>query len=128
MNATLAWTRKLENLGLVSRPSFRPRTKPQKFDPFLLFCQAHKFPMPETEFRFDPIRRWRLDYAWPDRLVGLEQEGGIFTAGRHTRGRGYLSDMAKYNAAVLAGWTLLRFTPDQIRRGDCLEALRQVLS
>ena len=44
---------------------------------------------PIREHRFAPPRRWRFDYAWPDRRLALEVEGGTWTGGRHVRGRGY---------------------------------------
>lgn len=75
-------------------------------------------PEPEQEYRFHTQRRWRFDYAWPAHRLALEVEGGIFTGGRHSRGAGMLADIEKYNAAVLAGWRLLRVTPKQVRNGQ----------
>jgi len=92
-----------------------------------LLCQAYGLPQPEAEYRFDASRRWRFDFAWPDRRLAVEQEGGIWTNGRHTRGRGYLADLEKYNAATLAGWRVLRFTPEQINAGHCLNTLIEAL-
>ena len=40
-------------------------------------------PAPDREYRFapqvdgKPVRRWRFDCAWPDRLVALEIDGGL---------------------------------------------------
>lgn len=65
---------------------------------------------PETQYRFHPVRRWKFDRAWPDAMVAVELEGGIFTRGRHTRGKGFHNDCDKYNAAQLAGWVVLRYT------------------
>jgi hypothetical protein len=85
---------------------------PQKaVDPFLGLCRAARLPVPVQEYRFAAPRRWRFDYAWPDRLVALEVEGGIWTGGRHTRGAGFEKDIHKYNAAALVGWRLFRTTP-----------------
>lgn len=66
--------------------------------------------MPEREFRFHPQRRWRFDFAWPDRKLAVECEGGIFSFGRHTRGAAYSKDCEKYNQSALLGWTVLRYT------------------
>jgi hypothetical protein len=98
-----------------------------RFDAFLLLLAAHALPAPVTEFRFDATRRWRFDYAWPGQRVALEQEGGVWVQGRHTRGRGYLNDLEKYNAAAAGGWLVLRFTPQQLDSGDALVLLRQAL-
>lgn len=67
-----------------------------------------------TEHRFDPARRWRFDFAHPASRVAIEIEGGVWTGGRHTRGKGFIGDLEKYNAAALAGWAVFRFTPQQI--------------
>ena len=85
-------------------------------------------PMPEFEYRFDSVRRWRFDLAWPARMVALEVEGGVWTGGRHSRGVGMIRDMEKYNAATLAGWRVLRVTPDQLLTSATLDMLRSVLS
>ena len=69
---------------------------------------------PMREYCFAKPRRWRFDYAWPDYKIALEVEGGAWTHGRHTRGSGFVNDMEKYNTAILAGWIVLRVTPDQL--------------
>lgn len=64
------------------------------------------------EYRFAPPRRWRFDFALVEHRIAIEVEGGAFTRGRHTRGVGFVKDMEKYNAAAVAGWWVLRYTPD----------------
>jgi very-short-patch-repair endonuclease len=46
----------------------------------------------------------------------IEIEGGIFLpgGGRHNRGGGYAKDAEKYLEAVLAGWTVIRLTAQQL--------------
>jgi very-short-patch-repair endonuclease len=73
--------------------------------------RALGIPAPETEYRFEPKRRWRADMAWPDVRLLVEIEGGAWTFGRHTRGVGFTKDMEKYNAAAEGGWMLLRYQP-----------------
>ena len=73
--------------------------------------------MPQREFLFHKKRKWRFDLAWPDLLIAVEVEGGIWTGGRHVRGEGYEGDCEKYNEAQLAGWMVLRFTPGMIKKG-----------
>ena len=92
--------------------------------------QLHRFPgLPPVicEFRFAPPRRWRFDYAWTEEMVALEVEGGIWTQGRHTRGKGVLGDMEKYNEAAIRGWKVLRATPDQVQSGAILATLERAL-
>lgn len=74
----------------------------------------------EREYRFAPPRRWRADFALPHRRVLIEVEGGIHTAGRHTRGTGYEADLCKYNAAALAGWTVLRYSTGMVTSGEAI--------
>lgn len=72
------------------------------------------------EHRFDPVRGWRFDFAWPQRKWALEVEGGTWVAGGHSRGKGYQEDCEKYAAAVLAGWRVLRATTDHVKAGTAL--------
>lgn len=85
---------------------------------FWLHLMALDLPMmPEPEYRFHPVRKWRLDFAWPGLLLAVEIEGAIWTGGRHTRGAGVLGDMEKYNALSVMGWRLLRFDGGAVRSG-----------
>jgi hypothetical protein len=77
-----------------------------------------------TEYPFSTTRDWRFDVAWPSRKIAVEIEGGVWSGGRHTRGAGFLADMEKYNAAVCLGWSVLRFTPDQVSSGAAEPALQ----
>lgn len=94
-----------------------------------LLAQVETAGMPEPvrEHRFHPIRQWRFDFAWPEYRVALEIEGGIWTGGGHTRGRGYREDMEKYNEAALHGWIVLRFTPKQVKNGGAMMPLDRAL-
>ena len=67
---------------------------------------------PVQEYRFHPVRRWRFDFAFPEHKVAVEIEGGTFgkCKSRHTTGTGYEKDCEKYNAAILNGWRVFRFT------------------
>ena len=79
------------------------------------------------EYRFAAPRKWRFDYAWVDEMVALEVEGGIWTQGRHTRGKGVLGDMEKYNEAAILGWKVIRATPEQVASGAILLTLERAL-
>ena len=82
---------------------------------FVIACKLG-LSAPEREYRFDPERRWRFDYAWPSLKVAVEIEGGIWIRGRHVRPTGYLADLEKYNRAVVLGWRVLRYAPHQLGR------------
>ena len=78
-----------------------------------------------SEYKFHPVRKWRFDYAFPCCLLAVEQEGAIHAQGRHTRGSGFEGDMAKYNAAAILGWRLLRFTPKEIETSTFTEQVEE---
>ena len=84
-------------------------------------------PHPDREVRFHPVRRWRLDLAWPALKVAAEVEGGTWVSGRHSRGAGLSGDCEKYNEATLAGWRVLRFPADQRRDGRAIAVLERAL-
>jgi very-short-patch-repair endonuclease len=93
----------------------------------LWHVHVHGLPEPVTEHRFHPIRRWRFDLAWPDRMLAVEVDGGVFSGGRHVRGKGFEEDLMKLNEAALLGWKVLRFSSGQVRRGVAIQVLRRVL-
>lgn len=63
-------------------------------------------------------RRFRFDCANPERKIAIEIEGGIWMGhnGGHTNGIGYENNMKKYNMAVVAGWKVLRYSPETLRK------------
>ena len=74
----------------------------------------------EREYRFAAPRRWRFDFAWPSMKLAVEIEGGIWSSGRHTRGKGFEADCVKYANALVLGWRVLRVTPTHVRDGQAL--------
>lgn len=86
-----------------------------------------RLPVPQTEYRFAPPRRWRFDLAWESLRFACEIEGGVFVAGRHSRGRGYENDCEKYAEALCHGWRVLRVTTDMVRDGRALNYLERLL-
>jgi hypothetical protein len=85
------------------------------------------WPKPDAEVRFDRIRRWRFDWAYPQYRIAIEREGGVWIKGRHTRPSGYLKDVEKYNEAALRGWRILRYTPAMERSGEALKLVERAL-
>ena len=90
---------------------------------FALHCRLRQIPEPEREYRFHPERRWRFDFAWPKIKLAAEIEGGTWKNGRHNRHKGFEGDCEKYNEAAILGWTVLRFTTQQVKRGYAIDAL-----
>jgi len=94
---------------------------------FEFHLKALKIKKPEREYTFASPRRWRFDFAWVDEKIAVEIEGGIWTGGRHVRGKGFENDCEKGNQAQLMGWAVYRFTPSHIARGDAVEIIRKAL-
>lgn len=70
------------------------------------------------EFRPIPGRRFRIDFAFPDALVGIEFDGY-----RHHgfSQKGFREGLIRQNLLVLHGWRLLRYSLTDVR--DRLEAV-----
>lgn len=82
-----------------------------------------KLPTPIVEHRFAPPRMWRFDFAWPDRMLALEIDGGSWSGGRHTTGQGFEADCEKYSEAAVLGWRVIRVTPRMVVDGRALAFL-----
>lgn len=107
---------------------------PRKLSPgeeaFSLHCRAefHPVNLPVREFRFHEKRMWKFDFAWPEHKLAVEIEGGVFKAGRHSRGAGYEKDAEKYNTAAKMGWTVLRYSTDMVYAGTAISDVLEVLN
>lgn len=92
-------------------------------------------PVPETEYQFSRdivgnskgvrerlkaagLKDWRFDYAYPERKIAIEYEGGVYVQGGHTRGSKYTDDCQKYNKATLMGWRVFRITIKHLEDPD----------
>ena len=84
-------------------------------------------PDPVREHRFHETRKWRFDLSWPDRMVAIECEGGVWSRGRHTRPQGFMNDVEKYNAATMAGWKVYRVTAEMVHDGTALQLVEAAL-
>lgn len=91
------------------------------------FVQLFDGVLPEREFLFWQGRKFRFDFAWPHLWTAIEVDGGLWIAGRHSRGgEAQLAELAKFNFAAALGWRVFHFTPEQIRTGEAIEFLRAV--
>lgn len=89
------------------------------------------------EFVFHPERAWRFDYAFPCsgitamrtsfQPIAIEIDGGTWRKGGGAhRGTGFLRDLEKMREAVILGWRVLRFTPQERDDGTLLETLKRI--
>ncbi len=80
-----------------------------------------------AQYRFHSVREWTSDFAFPIERILIEVEGGVFSKGRHTRGKGFTEDCVKYNEALLLGWRVLRVTTAQVKMGMALVWIERAL-
>lgn len=86
-----------------------------------------------SEVRFHPTRKWRFDLLIHrttgdlSRQLAVEVEGGSWVAGRHTRGKGFESDLEKYYEAMRLGWRVLRVTPGMLMDGRAVQWIKELL-
>ena len=85
-------------------------------------------PSAHGEFQFHPGRRWRFDFAFPDAMVAVEVQGGIWTRGRHTRGKALKAEWEKLNTAAIMGWRILYCEPSAVCSMAFIEQVRRALT
>lgn len=116
----------------AARPSRKTPKAPRPESPLVASLRRQiadaGLPEPRVEVVFHPTRKWRLDLAWPDRMLAAEVDGGVWTSGRHTRGAGFIEDCVKLNAALVLGWRVLRFPGPHVKNGAALKTLREALA
>lgn len=79
------------------------------------------------EFRFNADRKWKADFHLTGTMILIEVEGGIWSNGRHTRGKGYIVDMEKYNSAQELGYSVYRYSTEQVKSGLAIEEIRRLI-
>jgi very-short-patch-repair endonuclease len=100
-------------------------------DDFEFHIRARRLPKPIRQFRFAESlgRKWQADFAYPKRKLLIEIDGGVWRkgGGAHSHPSNILRDMEKQNDATRLGFYVLRFTSDQVRTGEAIDFLIQVL-
>lgn len=100
------------------RAKFGAHSEPENLLAFQL--DAARIPF-ERQYRIHPERRFRADFWLPAPQCVVEIDGGIWTAGRHSRGAGITRDCEKSAYIALMPARLLRVTPDQVKSGRALD-------
>jgi hypothetical protein len=90
------------------------------------FWRLFGYPEPQKEFRFHPERKWRFDFAFPDRKIAVEVQGGLFIGGAHARPTFIVQSYEKMNNAMLLGWKVFQFQPKEFNNGIAVEILDQI--
>ena len=99
-----------------------------QFALFLSLLREANVPAPVLELKFTPDRRWRFDFAWPERMVAVECEGGVWNYGRHNRPSGFIRDCEKYSKAAELGWRVLRYPRQHLTHKATIEQIARTLS
>ena len=112
----------------MKKPPFKLPKSSKLERQFALKWRAIGGPALVAEFRFDPIRKWRFDLAHPASKTAIEFEGGLWMRGRHLQPQGYENDCEKYNAALLADWSVFRLTENLIVGWVLITALKDYMA
>jgi very-short-patch-repair endonuclease len=107
-----------------------PRELSEGEETFELHCRTQLSAtwQPGREFVFDPPRKWRFDFAWPDIKIAVEIEGATeFGKSRHSRGAGFEQDASKYNRAAELYWRVFRFSTAMVKSGEAIDTMKRVL-
>ena len=107
--------------------------------------KALKVPEYEREYRFGAhhvgmgknlrarligagLKDWRFDFAFVDLNLAVEVEGGSWSSGRHTRGKGFEDDCIKYGKAMELGWNVYRCTSGMIKSGAAATSIVKLIA
>jgi very-short-patch-repair endonuclease len=82
--------------------------------------RAIGLPAPTREFKFHPTRKYRFDFAWDAYKLAVECDGGTGRVLAHNSPKGYQYDCERDAEASILGWTVLRFTGNQIKNGSAV--------
>lgn len=115
----------------------------QFHEQIIAVCDALGTERPITEYFFARgiSRRWRADFAWPERSLIVEVDGGTggrkvvgvngaigFTVSGHNSVSGYRENRHRDNAAIIMGWTVLRGDQKMVTSGNLCEYVRDFLT
>lgn len=99
---------------------------------FALHCKAEKISI-LREYQFDLDRKWRFDFIiLPKDLsaaptLAVEIEGGVWSGGRHTTGKGFEADCRKYSRAAALGWRVIRVTTGMVKSGEAIALVLEAI-
>ena len=100
-----------------------------KYQPTIVaaFFQSRGLPAPVFEHAFHPVRKWRMDVAWPASKVAIECDGGIWITGGHCRGAQIKKDWSKRNTATSMGWKVFYCEPRDLCTMELADFIKKAL-
>ncbi len=101
-------------------------------------CRALKLPQLEFHYRFPnlagtltpktrKLALWEFDFAFLEFDVLVEIDGGIWIGGAHSHPVDVTRNMTKQNDATLLGFSILRFTPREVKTGHAVAFTQKLL-
>lgn len=110
------------------RPQAKKQPRAVSVGEALLARQLDAMKIPYIkEFQFHPERKWRADFRIDGYPILVECEGGIWSQGRHTRGKGFEGDCEKYNQAAILGYHVLKGSTQQVKSGRLLRDIENLI-
>jgi len=92
--------------------------------------KAHGLPLGVTQFQAAKHlgRKFSWDRGWPQFMVLMEIQGGIFKrgGGAHSHPLNILRDIEKQRYAALLGYFVVPVTTDEVRKGEALQWIVRV--
>jgi very-short-patch-repair endonuclease len=82
----------------------------------------------EREVQFSPDRKFRADFHLVGTPLLIEIDGGAWTSGRHTTGKGFIRDREKDALAFRLGFIPMHVTPEQVDSGEAIETIKAALN
>jgi very-short-patch-repair endonuclease len=103
-------------------------TKPPSEIEASMWAQIKQSILPEPRSAFNgeqvrPIegRKFRLDFAWPDKMVALEVDGAV-----HRIKGTFKASFERDYLLKLHGWTVLHVGGDEVRNGKALQWIQNI--
>ena len=119
---------KVTHIGRLKPLTKQDRSREKEFP---LHCEARGLPPSELQFKLPrpdaPGHFWVFDCVFPRHKVIIEIDGGIWIRGAHGHPLDILRNMSKQNDAQLAGYAILRFTPQQVKTGEAANTTEKLL-
>lgn len=124
--------------AIIARDPLQKQSKRSLLeDRFKSQLVARRLPPFEQQLRFAKHvgRQWRFDFSWQPFMVAVEIDGLVVRRiggqmvcmGAHATAQGIRDDMDKHNAAIMLGWSVLRFEATHIRDGVACDVTYRVL-
>lgn len=110
-------------LALQNKPKAKATKAPSQIEELLaMHIKQAELPTPVREYQHIPGRRFRIDFAWPDRKLGVEVQGNV-----HRIKERFEADIIKRALGQMAGWRILEVSGRTIREGHAIQWVRELL-